>query len=140
MTAQVLRLSTYEWIEISIPVDARPTDRLFPVFIEDDSLELARIYKNDVAIVNLACQPCQGQFAAIEALQGFLLGYCFELPNGLIRVESACNCPDCPPQYIPQSSISKYGPVSWVYRCQGNGCITFGYRKIRAKQKGIGAA
>jgi hypothetical protein len=135
MSGQLVELSTFTWIEFCIPYDARPTDRLFPVLIDDDSLEEAGIYKNDIALVNLACKPCQGQFAAIETLQEYLLGYVFKLPNGSILLESACTCLGCTPRYIPQSSILNLAPVSWICRSQGNASYTFGYSRVRTPQR-----
>lgn len=137
MNGRLVYSSSRVWADVRVPYDARPSDRLFYVLIKDDSLEEARIYRNDIAIINLAYSPRRGQLSAIETPQKILLGYCFNLQNGLFCVESVCDCPDCLPQYIPQESILTIGPVSWISRQQGNARICFGYRKVKATPEGI---
>jgi hypothetical protein len=132
MNKRLVYESSYTWMDIRAPYDSRRSDRLFYVLVKDDSLEEARIYRNDIAVINFANQPCQGQLAAIETMQELLLGYCFSLPNGVIRVESVCDCFDCPPHYIPKNNVLKIGSVSWICRQEGNARITFGYRKVKA--------
>jgi len=135
MRGQLVKLSHVTWVEFLPPADARSSDRLLPVFIEDESLEEAAIYKHDVAIVNLALRPVQGQVAIVETSQIFLLGYCFENAQGVIRVESVCGCARCPPRFITPQSVLAYGPVSWISRPGAGGWTCFAYHRVGVELK-----
>lgn len=133
MGQRLVELSAFERIEVCVPYDARPTGRLQYLLIEDDSVEQAGILRNDVAIIDLAREPCQGRVVAVETLQDLLLGYYFKLGNGDVRIESICECSECLPLIIPPQAIVSLGPVAWLCRRQGNAYISFAYRKIKAE-------
>jgi hypothetical protein len=130
MTGQLVLLAHAAWVEFLPPSDARPTDRLLPILIEDASLEEVEIYRNDVALVNLAHRPARGQVAAVETPQSILLGYCYNNTDGVIRVESVCGCARCGPRFITPESVLNYGPVSWISRPGVSGWECFAYRRV----------
>jgi len=131
MTSRVIHLLRSHRNELWLTADTHPTDRFWPVRICDDSLEEIHIYRNDQVVVNLAQHPRPGELSVFEMIQGILLGFPFSQPNGLIRIESVCQCWGCRPAYIDPFHVSTAGPITKILRQRGNASFIFAYRRIR---------
>lgn len=103
-------------LELTIPPGAAPDDSFQPVRICDESLRKICIHKEDILYAQLNLRPPDGRFSYVEARQEILLGFVFAKPGGVVKVESLCHAPCCPPQYFELPELVTVAPITWLVR------------------------
>jgi hypothetical protein len=104
-------LYRFEGLELMTPPRASPDDRFQPIHIHDNSLLKICIRAEDVLFAHLNLEPADGRFSYVKTLQDFLLGYVFSKPDGVVKVESFCRAPCCPPVYLAAPELVTVAPI-----------------------------